>query len=109
MPQVIQITGTLADTLSLDEIQDRAFQHDSEDGDGAYGVSDNGFAERQAMGAVLASDMLKCLTNRQREVVNLLAEGLSRKEIAEERGVVLQAVHQIVIRIRGRMKTRGVV
>jgi DNA-directed RNA polymerase specialized sigma24 family protein len=109
MPQVVRITGTLADAISLDELTERNFRHDSEDGSGGFEVSDNGYAERQAMGAVLAADMLQCLTNRQREVVSLLSEGLSRKEAAEARGVSLRAVHQIIYRIRDRMQDRGVV
>lgn len=49
---------------------------------------------------------LSVLTNRQKSVANLLNYGHSRKEIAKELNVCLQAIHQIVLRIRKRLRDR---
>lgn len=49
---------------------------------------------------------LSVLTNRQQTVAKLLNEGHSRKEIAHTLNVCLQAIHQIVLRIRKRLKEK---
>jgi hypothetical protein len=47
-------------------------------------------------------ELLKRLTNRQKKIAQLLATGKTRKQIAFELRVSLQAVHQIVLRMRQR-------
>lgn len=50
-----------------------------------------------------SSDLLKALTKRQRPVAKLLAQGYTRQEVAEKRGVCLQAIHQMVPVMRRRI------
>jgi len=47
-------------------------------------------------------ELLKKLTNRQKKIASLLVTGKSRKQIAIELRVSLQAVHQIILRMRQR-------
>lgn len=55
----------------------------------------------------LQSDWYKSkLTNRQKAVAQNLIEGYSRKETAARLNVSLQAIHQIVIRMRNRLSDR---
>lgn len=77
--------------------------------DSGYELSDDGNTERQILGSLQHDAILTLLTNRQRSVVKKLDDGLTRKEIAKDLQVCLQAVHQIVIRIRKRLRMRGVV
>lgn len=48
--------------------------------------------------------LLSLLTRRQKRVALLLDDGYSRKEVALKLEICVQAVHQIVIRIRKRLK-----
>lgn len=50
---------------------------------------------------------LSCLTKRQQTVAELLDEGYTRHEVASTLDVCLQSIHQIVLRIRKRLITRG--
>ena len=52
-------------------------------------------------------ELLAVLTNRQKQVANLLEEGYTRKEISTELMVCTQAIHQIVLRIRKRLKDKA--
>jgi DNA-binding NarL/FixJ family response regulator len=47
--------------------------------------------------------LMNILTARQRKVTLLLLYGYSRKDTAAELNVCLQAIHQIVLRIRKRL------
>lgn len=47
--------------------------------------------------------ILSLLTRRQRRVAMLLDDGYSRKEVAKRLKICVQAVHQIVLRIRKRL------
>lgn len=69
-----------------------------------YELGDDGIHEEQIYGRFGELSLISCLTNRQRQVVQLLNEGYSRKEVAEKLGVSLQAIHQIVPRIRERIE-----
>ena len=51
----------------------------------------------------LPHELLTVLTNRQKQVAELLEEGYSRKEVAVQLHVCVQAIHQIVLRIRKRL------
>lgn len=46
------------------------------------------------------------LTHRQQTIASLLSDGKSRKEIATELKISLQAIHQIVLRMRERFGER---
>lgn len=67
-------------------------------------MGDNGFQAENSESAVQNLWILDRLTKRQRQVVTLLADGYKRREIAQELQVSLQSVHQIVLRIRERVK-----
>ena len=64
--------------------------------------------ERRNMeGRVNNEYLLSVLTNRQRTVADLLDKGYTRQEIALELVVCIQAIHQIVLRIRKRLEERA--
>jgi DNA-binding NarL/FixJ family response regulator len=66
--------------------------------------SDNGWeSENQINDGIL----LTFLTKRQRSVAVLLNDGYTRKETAGELAVSLQAIHQIVLRMRKRLRERA--
>lgn len=68
----------------------------------------NEIDEEEKITSELTSEwLLKCLTNRQRKVAGLLTNGYSRKDTAQELQISHQAIHQIVLRIRKRLQTRG--
>lgn len=52
-------------------------------------------------------EILTVLTNRQKQVADLLEQGYTRKEIATQLLVCTQAIHQIVLRIRKRLSERA--
>lgn len=64
---------------------------------------DEGSGERALTEQEEKNDALRRLTKRQREVAESLAEGYSRRETALRLGICLQAVHQIVLRMRKRL------
>lgn len=88
--------------------EDLDFGDDNGFSNGAM-LSDHGMAQDMAIGVVQEGNILSVLTNRQRQVISLLSEGRSRKETAETRGVSLQSVHQIVLRIRKRVKDKNAI
>ncbi len=71
--------------------------------------SDAGEHERQIYGGEFQKEsILSLLTKRQREVARCLNDrDLTRKETADALGVSLQAVHQIVLRMRKRLRAKG--
>lgn len=67
-------------------------------------IDDGGRAERELIGSDQATFLLSRLTNSQREVALLLQQGYTRREIADKRNTCLQAVHQMVPRMRKRLR-----
>ncbi len=99
MPQVIQMTQKVyVQHVSLTAMMDAGWELD-----------DGGEEERQMYGGSLQKEaVLRLLTRRQREVIYHLNDlGLSRKEAAQRLGVCLQAVHEIVLRMRKRLAKKG--
>lgn len=91
--------------LSLSKFEE-AFGNEEDKGDDIFG--DHGKQVEEAYSKFDVESLLGCLTKRQRVVVELLADGYKRKQIAKDHlGVVLQAVHQIVPRIRKRLLKRA--
>jgi DNA-directed RNA polymerase specialized sigma subunit len=72
-------------------------------------LSDDGEEERKFYGGEFQKEaLLLNLTRRQREVAHCLSDmDSSRKETAKNLGVSLQAVHQIVLRMRKRLKGKA--
>lgn len=70
-----------------------------------YEIGDNDIHEEEMYSRFGELSLISRLTNKQRKVVDLLSKGYKRKEIARELGVSLQAIHQIVPRIRKRVKS----
>ncbi len=71
--------------------------------DAGWELGDNGAGERSLSETQDRDHTLGRLTGRQREVAALLADGYTRRETAERLSVCLQAVHQIVLRMRKRL------
>jgi len=71
-------------------------------------LGDNGLEENKIYGELNKEGLMSYLTRRQKQVVICLNDrGLTRKETAVGLGVSLQAVHQIVLRIRKRLIERA--
>ena len=84
-------------------------QHVSMDAlkDTGWELGDNGFQAENAASLIQNDWLFDCLTRRQRSVATLLIEGYTRRETAEKLEVSLQAVHQIVLRMRQRLEIKG--
>lgn len=67
-------------------------------------IGDGGVGERSLTEEQERDDTLHHLTKRQREVAQILADGYTRREVADRLGICLQAVHQIVLRMRKRLQ-----
>ncbi len=70
-------------------------------------LGDNGFQAEEAASFIQNDWLYQCLTKRQRTVAALLADGYTRRETAQKLEVSLQAVHQIVLRMRSRLRVKG--
>ena len=71
-----------------------------------FGVSDNEYEKSEQQ--MHKEYIYSLLTKKQRNVLQLLADdGMSRKEAAKHLQVHIQAVHQIVLRIRRRLREKG--
>lgn len=83
--------GWYLSSISIEELSDLGFEigDDRED--------------EENLGKIQSKYLLSLLTRRQKRVALLLDEGYSRKEVAQRLHICLQAVHQIVIRIRKRL------
>ncbi len=69
-----------------------------------WDISDDWKEEREHYAFFAKSAMLHILTRKQRQMVLLLAEGLKWPEIASTLLISVQEVHQIIPRIRKRLK-----
>lgn len=70
-------------------------------------LSDGGRQEREQYAVFNKRSLLAMLTARQRQVVICLDEGMKRREAALHLMVSLQAIHQIILRVRKRLRERG--
>lgn len=82
--------------VSIDSLQEAGWE-----------LGDNGFQAEDAASFIQNDWLYKCLTKRQRAVAELLADGYTRREIGWKLGVSLQAIHQIVLRMRLRLRIKG--
>lgn len=74
--------------------------------DAGWELGDDGQEELEGYSRFTKRYYLTFLTDRQKQVVFCLAElGMSRKETALHLMISLQAVHQIVLRMRERLKS----
>jgi len=74
--------------------------------DAGWELGDDGQEELESYSRFTKRYYLTFLTDRQKQVVFCLAElGMSRKETALHLMISLQAVHQIVLRMRERLKS----
>lgn len=69
-------------------------------------LSDEGAAEEKMTGQMQEAWLLGCFTRRQRQVARFLEDGYSRRDTAGELKVSIQAIHQIVLRMRKRLRLR---
>ncbi len=70
-------------------------------------LSDGGRETEQYYGQEQKAYLLACLTRRQQRIAVLLTDGFTRREIAGQLRVSVQAIHQIVLRIRKRLREKG--
>ena len=70
-------------------------------------LGDNGFQAENAASFIQNDWLYQVLTKRQRTVAALLTDGYTRRETAQKLEVSLQAVHQIVLRMRSRLRVKG--
>lgn len=97
MPRVRQQTiKVYVQHVSIDSLQEAGWE-----------LGDNGFQAENASSLIQNDWLYKCLTKRQRAVAELLADGYTRREIAWKLDVSLQAIHQIVLRMRIRLRVKG--
>lgn len=70
-------------------------------------LGDDGFQAENAASFIQNDWLFKCMTKRQQAVAALLADGYTRRETAQKLEVSLQAVHQIILRMRNRLRIKG--
>lgn len=76
--------------------------------DAGWELGDDGQEELEGYSRFTKRYYLNFLTERQKQVVYCLAElGMSRKETALHLMISLQAVHQIILRMRERLKEKS--
>jgi DNA-binding NarL/FixJ family response regulator len=90
------LSSFYAKEASLDEMRESGYE-----------AEDNSFSEREAYGNISLLRMKACLTERQQQIWCLIKQGKTRKEIASYIMVSEQAVHQIIPRIRKRLRKYG--
>ncbi len=76
---------------SLDELQEQSWAEPST-------------PDSFTLGLAGSTDLYKALTKRQRKIARELANGYSRKEVAAKNGISVQAIHQMVPRMRTRLR-----
>lgn len=69
-------------------------------------LGDEGWEAENTQSFIHNDWILECLTKRQRSVARLLTDGYSRRETAQQLCVSLQAIHQIVLRMRHRLRIK---
>ncbi len=74
--------------------------------DAGWELGDDGFEAENTQSFIHNDWILGCLTKRQRSVARLLTDGYSRRETAQQLNVSLQAIHQIVLRMRHRIRRK---
>jgi len=72
-----------------------------------YDIGDNGKQFDEMIGIGQSEYIMNLLTRRQRQVIACICEGYTRRETAVRLGISLQAVHQIIPRMRQRLKRKS--
>ena len=72
-----------------------------------YEIGDNGRETDQMIGLGQSEFIMRQLTRRQREVIDCICQGYTRRETAAMLGISLQAVHQIIPRMRQRLRKKA--
>ncbi len=70
-------------------------------------LSDDGRQEQEFFAKFDKSGLIAFLTPRQRQVLSCLIKGMERKETARHLMISLQAIHQIIPRMRKRLQERA--
>lgn len=97
MPKIRQLTvKVFVQHFSLETMHEAGWE-----------MGDNGFQSENTESFIHNDWLLQCLTRRQQAVTALLADGYTRKETAKQLGVSWQAIHQIVLRMRKRLREKG--
>jgi len=97
MPRIRQQTiKVFVQHVSIDTLQEAGWE-----------LGDDGFQAENAASFIQNDWLYQCLTKRQRSVAALLTDGYTRRETAQKLSVSLQAIHQIVLRMRGRLRLKA--
>lgn len=97
MPRIRQQTiKVFVQHVSIDTLEEAGWE-----------LGDDGFQAENAASFIQNDWLYQCLTKRQRSVAALLADGYTRRETAQKLNVSLQAIHQIVLRMRGRLRLKA--
>ncbi len=70
-------------------------------------LSDEGRQQEEFFAGFNKNNILSCLTFRQRQILFHLVKGMERKEIARHMAISLQAIHQIIPRMRKRLAEKA--
>jgi DNA-binding CsgD family transcriptional regulator len=87
--------GWYLSSISIEELSELGFE-----------IGDDRENEEN-LGKIQSKYLLSLLTKRQKRVALLLDDGYSRKEVASRLHICVQAVHQIVLRIRKRLSGKA--
>lgn len=97
MPRIRQQTiKVFVQHVSIDTLEEAGWE-----------LGDDGFQAENAASFIQNDWLYQCLTKRQRSIAALLADGYTRRETAQKLNVSLQAIHQIVLRMRGRLRLKA--
>ncbi len=97
MPRIRQQTiKVYVQHVSIDALEEAGWE-----------LGDDGFQAENAASFIQNDWLFQCLTKRQRSVATLLADGYTRRETAGKLDVSLQAIHQIILRMRNRLREKG--
>lgn len=74
-----------------------------------YDIGDNGKQFDEMIGIGQSEYIMSLLTRRQRQVIEKICEGYSRRDTAAMLGISLQSIHQIIPRMRKRLKKKAAI
>jgi hypothetical protein len=106
MEKVVYTEKVFVKEIHLSQIQSGESNEFGNDYFETKELGDGGRTVEQANGDLQKKYVLGFLTKRQQKVAILLEETKDRKEVSNRLGIGLQAVHQIVLRMRKRMRKR---
>lgn len=83
---------------------DNSFDEDSQSSRGSLLTSDKGQEEEATLGHLQAIWLQSKLTKKQQTLIEIMKMERKRRKVAKELGVSLQAVNQMILRVRRRIE-----